>query len=279
VQSGSYDFASEYSKPAPRTYAQKPAIRCAPRLDGDGNLTVSIESPDTSLRITYSLELKGSGPSQPGKTTPTSYARPIIVSGTALLSARTNASGCEPSFPALTYFDFDGRDSSGGDRPNLVIVHKAYGSSVQYAQPYSPDHPGQGPTSLVNGRSGWLDFEDPEWQGFEGIDMEAVVDLGKKISVTSVSAGFLSYQSVRVFLPMRVELFASTDGREYAPVASIERPLEKKPGVFIWRFAPDLRTTTCRFLKLVARNNGQCPDWHPAKGRKAWLFIDEIVVR
>jgi len=28
----------------------------------------------------------------------------------------------------------------------------------------------------------------------------------------------------------------------------------------------------------TTRNVAVVPDWHPARGRKAWLFVDEIVV-
>ena len=32
-------------------------------------------------------------------------------------------------------------------------------------------------------------------------------------------------------------------------------------------------------VRVVARNVGTIPDWHPAGGEKAWLFVDEIAVR
>jgi hypothetical protein len=39
-----------------------------------------------------------------------------------------------------------------------------------------------------------------------------------------------------------------------------------------------LKDAKARFIKVIAKNIGQCPDWHVGKGGKAWLFIDEIVV-
>jgi hypothetical protein len=29
---------------------------------------------------------------------------------------------------------------------------------------------------------------------------------------------------------------------------------------------------------MEAKNIGVCPDWHPGKGEKAWIFVDEIIV-
>jgi hypothetical protein len=34
-----------------------------------------------------------------------------------------------------------------------------------------------------------------------------------------------------------------------------------------------------RFLKVIAINAAVLPETHPAKGKPAWLFADEIVVR
>jgi hexosaminidase len=33
-----------------------------------------------------------------------------------------------------------------------------------------------------------------------------------------------------------------------------------------------------RYIRVLAKNRGSCPDWHPGAGNPAWLFIDEVVV-
>jgi len=34
-----------------------------------------------------------------------------------------------------------------------------------------------------------------------------------------------------------------------------------------------------RYVRVKAENISVCPEWHPGAGGKAWLFIDEIVVK
>jgi hypothetical protein len=34
-----------------------------------------------------------------------------------------------------------------------------------------------------------------------------------------------------------------------------------------------------RFVRVVARNGGRLPAWHPGAGRPSWVFADEIVVK
>ncbi|HQL71024.1 MAG TPA: hypothetical protein PLA77_09345, partial [Bacteroidales bacterium] len=33
-----------------------------------------------------------------------------------------------------------------------------------------------------------------------------------------------------------------------------------------------------RYVRVVAENVGVCPSWHQGRGKKAWLFCDEVVV-
>ena len=33
-----------------------------------------------------------------------------------------------------------------------------------------------------------------------------------------------------------------------------------------------------RYIKLKASNIGQCPEYHPGAGGKAWIFTDEIII-
>ena len=33
-----------------------------------------------------------------------------------------------------------------------------------------------------------------------------------------------------------------------------------------------------RYIKIIAKNSGNCPDWHKGAGEKSWIFADEIVV-
>jgi hypothetical protein len=33
-----------------------------------------------------------------------------------------------------------------------------------------------------------------------------------------------------------------------------------------------------RYVRMVAKSIGKCPDWHVGAGEKAWIFCDEIVI-
>ena len=38
----------------------------------------------------------------------------------------------------------------------------------------------------------------------------------------------------------------------------------------------DLKPTTFKYYKIVAKNLLKLPSWHPGKGEKGWFFVDEV---
>jgi hypothetical protein len=38
----------------------------------------------------------------------------------------------------------------------------------------------------------------------------------------------------------------------------------------------DIPQSTYKWYKIIAKNVSKLPVWHPGKGDKAWIFIDEI---
>lgn len=179
-----------------------------------------------------------------------------------------------------------GRRGSGEREPGRLpaglpdaAAHAALGASVTLAVPASPRYPGGGPATLTDGRRGTLDPRDGRWLGFEGEGLEAVIDLGREVPVMSVSCGFLQDQPAWIFLPTEVRLFLSQDGVSYNEAGRVEREVVSDQEPKAASDEPRFPATQARFIKIVARNVGICPSGHPGEGSKAWLFVDEIVVR
>jgi len=177
----------------------------------------------------------------------------------------------------------DGPENRYMPGPEVRKAHRAVGCPVRLKHPYSPRYPGGGPGALTDG------ILSPEplslqpdyrcWQGFEEVDLEAVVDLGKEVSFRRVSAAFLQNTEAWIFLPLSVEFASSLDGGTFSAMKTIPgKTSRKRPGIFKQTFQCEGPDFKARYLRVSARNVGRCPAWHAGAGSKAWLFADEIVV-
>jgi len=159
------------------------------------------------------------------------------------------------------------------------IEHGAVGKTVKLAAPIDPRYPGGGPAGLVDGFVGMADHTAPEWLGLEGPDLVATVDLGKRSTVNRLGAAFLQSTGVGIFLPRRVEFAVSDDGNTFNTVATVTPKIsEREPGPLRSVLIADELVTQGRYVRVRAENVGEIPDWHRAAGRRAWLFVDEILV-
>lgn len=169
-------------------------------------------------------------------------------------------------------------------QPDIMIEHLAKGSKVEYMIPYNKKYPGGGKAALTDGiianNNGLAKRAYDAWQGFEGNNMEVIVDLGENKKINSISCGFLQKQESWIFPPKKVSFYYSVDGNKFSELKefirdnSIKSPIAKRIA-----FEADVKNETFRYVKVVAENMGVCPDWHIGKGNKAWIFADEVVVK
>jgi len=180
---------------------------------------------------------------------------------------------------------FTGRTGSGVRPPGRLgsnrmkpMAHLAIGTEVKLAVPASPKYPARTDQPLTDGFRGSLDYADGFWQGFEGSDLDAVLDLKRDVSVRRVTASFLQAQIAWIFFPEEVECSVSADGKIFDSVG-IQKETENIDGKILARDVVfPVNRDRVRFIRLRARNIGVCPPGHPGAGGKAWLFIDEIII-
>ena len=94
-----------------------------------------------------------------------------------------------------------------------------------------------------------------------------------------MEVSFLSDWKSWIFLPTRLEIEVSDDGRSFRPAGSLENPPQLKE---VSAFIKNMRipvNTDARYVRVFAKNTGNCPQGHPGAGGKAWLFADEIEIK
>jgi hypothetical protein len=53
----------------------------------------------------------------------------------------------------------------------------------------------------------------------------------------------------------------------------------KQSGGIVKDFSLRIPRQKIRYLHVVAKNRGICPDWHKGAGEPAWIMVDEIWVK
>jgi len=135
----------------------------------------------------------------------------------------------------------------------------------------------EGADLLIDRCKGSMDLYS-NWLGFEGQDFEVNLDFGSLRNVSTVEIGFLQNQGQWIFLPAHIDVFISSDGNSFVKKDSKSFETIKVPGTYIRDLQFTFEESQARYLQIKIKNPGLCPDWHPGKGGKSWIFMDEISV-
>jgi putative alpha-1,2-mannosidase len=231
-----------------------PAIDAPRSFENQTAVTISV--PDGAAKIFYTTD--GTEPGDKSSI----YRGPFTVSQSTTVSAVSiNAKG-EKSFPVESR-----------------ITRMPHDWDVSLLSTYNRQYTGGGPKGLIDGIRGTANFASGEWQGYQGQDFIAVIDLKRDTKIHKVGAGFLQAARIWIWMPTRIEFEASADNVNFTKIAEIKTDLalddmESK----IRDYTQEITPITTRYIRVKAYNLGKIPAWHPGAGSEAFIFVDEIFV-
>ena len=155
----------------------------------------------------------------------------------------------------------------------------ARGKTVTCSTEWSNIYDVGGPKALTDGKMGIMNY-NYNWLGFQGNDMDVVIDLDSIQAVNLVSIDFLLYPLSWIFIPKRVICYLSNDGENWNEVGSktYQNPtylLECK----IENFSFTNLHGQARYVRVKAESLLTNPEWHRGVGQLCWIFCDEVIVR
>jgi len=217
---------------------------------------VSLSCPLGGTTIYYTLD--GSEPSLKSSI----YSRPFLLQKTTLIKAFAFRKDLPKSFTVEAHFIQIPKN-------RRIILNTTH--SGQYSA--------GGDVALINFIHGGANFRTGNWQGYEGTDVDAIIDLGSEQPVFKLSIGCLQEQDSWIFMPTEVIFSSSIDGKAYTEVGSVKNDAdEHAPGTVVREFSLNPKSLKTRYIRVVAKNRGICPPWHAGAGKKAWVFVDEITI-
>jgi len=273
----------------PQAIAVEPENQLAP-LGTDRLFMPYIHYNNVSFRLSTTIEMSSLSDgadihytlngTEPRITSPR-FDKPFKIDRTSRIRAKAFKDGYAASETAAV----DLYDSSINPQSPVTFV-------TYLAPPFGRDYMGEptdgsyalrysagGNRALVDGKTGSSDYTDGRWQGFEGKDMEVVIDLGRNMPVWRITAGFLQSLAVWIFHPVQVSFYISNDGKDFRMMEVIDNyPDRSTMTDGVRYFSSLIYGNQARYVKVKAQSIGLCPIWHHGAGSRAWLFADEVIV-
>ena len=139
-----------------------------------------------------------------------------------------------------------------------------------------PKHAGKMDTTLVDGKSGGLNFNEKEYLGFVNKDQQVLFQLDSPRTLSQVTVSFLEEAEKGALAPEYVEVWGGNDKDKMVKLAKVSSAptKEKKPiakGMIIVNFPEQ----SLRFVRIKAKNVNALPSYSDPKSKPS-IFVDEI---
>lgn len=136
-----------------------------------------------------------------------------------------------------------------------------------------------GASLLTDGIRGEYGYSNGCWIGYFDEPFDVTIDFPQATSVSSVTLGTMIQFGEDLFPPSKLTVFVAAEGADWVSMGELIVPEsistdKDELREFTYSFAP----TSAKRIRVVAETTPRIPDWHGARGRQAFLFVDELIV-
>ena len=221
-------------------------------------LTIYLSCADPKAEIHYTTD--GSEPTIHSSL----YKSSFVILKTCTIKAKAFKKGEPASFVALRQFN----------RLNI--------KNTTFVNPPVERYGKDADIALMDGKKGVPHDYQNDWLGFEGVDMEATIELAVPTKINTVKIGLCHEPNDWVVWPKSVWVCFSYDGEEYTEWQFAELPVfdhpDKMQGFGRIEARARVDGKQWKYVRVKVENQGVLPEWHPYAGQKAWIMVDEVTV-
>lgn len=136
----------------------------------------------------------------------------------------------------------------------------------------------KGGPELNDGLSGNDNYKTGRWLGFQGKNVEAVIDFQQPTEFSKVRFNTNVVKGDWIMGASGVSVKVSDDGKNFRQIASKTIPsLSKSDKDGIYPQEITFEPTKARYVEITI-NSDKLPSWHGGAGKAAFLFVDEISI-
>jgi len=132
---------------------------------------------------------------------------------------------------------------------------------------------------LIDRQKGEPDFRSGNWVAFRENRMECLLQFSNPVPVQSVTLSSLIDAGSYIMPAQSIEIWGGDDPRNLRLLGKLvpEQPT-KAMGTIMKGFECKFNPATVKYIKIIGNPVAKLPAWHPGKGDKGWIFVDEILV-
>lgn len=224
-----------------------------PILDG-GKLLV-LRHPMPGVQIRYTLD-----GAVPDSTSSPLYKDPVRISNACRLRAIATRPG---------WLTSDTTDMT-------LFVRSAKPVFAKLLTKPDSNYKLNGVTSLLDEKKGEMNNIRENWLGFHGLNCEASFTFAQPTAFREVVVSTLKKTGPHILPPRLIELWAGNDSTQLKKIASIV-PVQPQKYEADKIEAQVLKNDGAyRYYKIKAYPVPALPKWHDSRGKKVWIFVDEI---
>jgi len=166
-----------------------------------------------------------------------------------------------------------------------IVQRNFYKSEIRPDSIYlisSPDqkYSGDGIKTLVNLELGGSNFTNKKWLGFKDSTMKFIVNFNQPRILRQAFLNSLIDIGSEILPIVSISVDGSNDGIKFTKIIETKFPFELTKKDML----KDIKTFTVdfpnnnpyKYYKFTVLNVQKLPVWHPSKGKKAWIFVDEL---
>jgi hypothetical protein len=217
--------------------------------------TLALKHPMPGVQIRYTID-----GSKPDSLSSVRYTKPIVIDSAFRLRAITTRAGW------LTSDTID----------KTIFLRSAKPDFAKLLSKPDSNYALKGIESLVDQKKGDMNNIREDWMGFHGVTCEAVFRFNRPVQFRELVVSTLKKTGPHILPPDHLELWAGADSLHLKKIATIV-PVQPKQyeadKIEVQKLKID---GTYQYFKLRVVPVKALPRWHDSKGKKVWIFIDEI---
>jgi len=131
-------------------------------------------------------------------------------------------------------------------------------------------------TTLFDNVKGDINMTTKNWLGYNAVDMGVFCGFAAPTQVNEVVVSSLRRTGPHIMPPEKIEVWAGNDSTKLKMIGSL---IPEQPTKYVFDLIEVHRVPvngTYQYFRIKINSMKKLPKWHNEKGKKAWVFVDEI---